>query len=315
MRGSHNHQRARFRPRVEALEDRTVPTAIQTGTALTVTGQTIVIIDTGSNSASNTTALTVTSDGVKQTFAGNITSIFINGTPGGDNVFYFLGGNTEQKASGTGPLFFTARASRTVTTNLDSSARDAFTLWFQQAQTLVGANYQFNVNGGSKGNNYLVHSDGLTIDNTSVLVLNLRGGSGNDKASVNLNNTIVGPSFNPGFTGESVPPAGMANTRGGFLYIGAFGIGGTDRLFVNLSLDNTSQGTVVGDVQGGSTNNTVGLVVNYPPTPPPTVAPTGFKPATTLLLLDGGRGTNNTGIHTVSPAVMTLDLQTELLVL
>src|SRR5262249_13746059 len=126
---------------------------------------------TGSKDATNTTALTVTSDGLKQTFAGNITSIFINGNPGGDSVTYILGGNGEQRANNpTGPLFLTTRAQRTVTANLDSSARDSFLLWFQPGQTFVGANYQFNVNGGNKGNNYLVRSSNLTIDNTSALV-------------------------------------------------------------------------------------------------------------------------------------------------
>jgi len=51
----------------------------------------------------------------------------------------------------------------------------------------------------------------------------------------------------------------------------------------------------------------VGLVVSYPP---PGTAPSGFTPAT--LLLVGGGGTRNTGIHT--PNVTTLRLQSDLVV-
>jgi hypothetical protein len=314
MRGLETPTRpARFRPVVEGLEDRTTPAAIQIGTsALVVTGNAVTVVDTGSNSASNTKALTVITDGVTQTFAGNITSITINGNPGGDIVDYVLGGNAEQKG-GTGPLFFTARAQRTVTTNLDLSSRDSFNLGFLQAQTLVGAGYVFNVNGGNKGNNYTVQSSGLVIDSSSFLVLNLLGGKGNDNVGVNMGNTNVSPSVNPGFKGETAPPMGTAASRGsGVLFVGVFGLRGSDQLFVSVSLDPSAQGFVVGDVVGGSTHNTVGLVVSYPPTPPPTTAPTGFTRATLLLQLDGGGGTRNTGIHTSN--VTALDLHSELVV-
>jgi hypothetical protein len=315
MRGLTSGKAERFRPVVEALEDRTVPTAFAAGNALTITGTNIVIIDTGSNSASNTAALTVTSDGIKQTFAGNITSIFINGNPGGDSVVYVLGGNTEgQTSNPTGPQFLTTRAQRTITTNLDSSARDAFTLWFQPGQTFVGANYRFNVNGGSKGDNYLVHSEGLTLDNSSLLALNLIGSRKSDNVAINMVNTDIGPSVSPGFAGETTPASGTAVGRGGLLYLGVFNQGSGSTLFADVDLTSDSQGFMVGDVEGGSSNNVVGLVVTRETfTPPNETVPTGFQQPLTLLQLVGGSGSNNRGIATYN-VTTTAGLQTLLTV-
>jgi len=58
MRGLLTHKRpARFRPVVEALKDRTVPTVIPIrAMALVVTGNNISIADTGDDSATNTKA-------------------------------------------------------------------------------------------------------------------------------------------------------------------------------------------------------------------------------------------------------------------
>jgi hypothetical protein len=299
---------ASFVPRVERLEERAVPAAILTGTSLTVTGNNIRVVDLGTDSASVTNAITVTSDGVTQTFGGDISSITINGKPGADKVVYTLGGSNESLAGAPvgSPTFLVTRASREVTTKLDSSARDEFTLVLQPEQTFVGAHYKFTVNGGAKGNDYAVRSDGLTIDSKSALDLNLLGGEGNDNITINLDNTAVSPAINPGFAGETPPSAGSAAPRIGLLGFMVRGRAGNDQLFANVSLTDDSQGFVIGNVNGGVGDDLVGLIVDLPP-PRPTVGKfTGFKQSPPTLELAGGLGTN-TGISTTNVTTSGLD--------
>jgi hypothetical protein len=291
------------------LEDRTVPAAVLAGTSLTVTGNNIRIVDLGTDSASVRNAISVISDGVTQTFDGDVTSITINGKPGGDKVAYTLGGSSESLAGAPAgsSTFLVTRASRTVTTNMDSSARDRFTLVFQPSQTFVGAHYKFTINGGAKGNNFAVRANGLTIDSTSALTLNLFGGESNDSITVNLDNTAVSPAINPGFTGEAPPPAGSAAPPNGLLGFVVLGRAGSDRLFANVSLTNDSQGFVLGNVIGGVGEDLVGLIVDLPPPLPAVGMLTGFRQSQPTLQLAGGLGTN-TGIRTTNVTTTALDL-------
>jgi hypothetical protein len=303
-----------FAPRVERLEDRAVPAASLAGTSLTVTGNNISITDLGTNNPNVTNAITVVSDGTTQTFSGGVTSITINGQRGRDNVVYTLGGSTEQRAVAPpgSPAFLVTRAQRDVTANLNSSARNSFTLLFLPAQTFVGANYRFTLNGGTSGNNIGVRSDGLTIDSNSALNLLLQGASGNDNITVNLNNTAVSPAINPGFSGETPPPAGSAAPNNGLLAFNTQGVRGNDRLFTNVSLTDDSQGFVSGTVAGGFGNDFVGLIVDVQPPSPAVAILNGFKQSPLILTLFGGPGTN-TAICTAN--VTTGRFQSKLVVL
>jgi hypothetical protein len=296
------------------LEGRTVPAALLAGNSVTVTGNNIRVVDLGTDSASVTNAITVTTDGTTKTFPGTVTSITINGNPGRDSVVYILGGSSEPLAGAPpgSPTFLVTRADRTVTTNLTSSARNSFTLLFQPAQTFVGAEYDFRVNGGAKGSNVAVRSNGLTIDTKSDLNLGFQGTGGGDNMTVNLVNTAVSPAINPGFAGETPPPAGSAAGRNGGLGVNVAGRGGNDRLFANVSLTDDSQGHIVGQVLGGAGNDLVGLIVNLPPALPAVARLTGFQQSQPSLMLFGGLGVN-TGIHTTN--VRAGGLRSDLVVL
>jgi hypothetical protein len=281
MRGRHSGTRfSPFRPAVERLEDRDVPAAFLSGTTLVITGNTITIQDTGGNTSA--TAVTVTADGFRQTFAGNqVAIISIVGNPGGDSVTYILGGNSEQNNEGLSALV--DRGGRVVNVSLDASRRDQFLLLLQPNQIFVGANYVFNVsqaapsrNRTAAGINAFVTGPGLTIDNTSSLAINLGGGSGNDQLTTNFNNVNVGPANSFGFMGEDPrgTPVGPGNSR---LSIQENGNGGTDQVFASFGINSNGVGAISATVSGGDNKkDTIGLVANVNPGSPPPPAPVLF---------------------------------------
>jgi hypothetical protein len=341
-----------FLPRVEALEERTVPAAVRLGTALMVTGATIAISDSGDNSAANTSAITVvTNDGGTQTFAGDVAAIFITGNGVTNSVVYTLGGHAEARVDGTMPDFST-RASRSVVANLGPNSKgDAFVLNLlgdqNGEQNLVGANYLFDVQGGGKGgNNIVAHGppDFLGIDAASSLKLNLFGGSGGqDNITVDMRNIDVGPDVSFGFAGE--PPNATATAPGS----AAFGLnintgpfappnfkaGAGDKIFANLGFNRFSQGQILANVKGGTGSlhsgthggskngsNQVGLVVRLPALradeqmAEPMFNP-NFQQSRPFLTLDGGGKGPNTGIFTgppLDPLVFVTNIQNPLIV-
>jgi hypothetical protein len=298
------------RPEVERLEERSLPTVSLVGSTLTISGNNIVIQDSGSNSASSTAAVMVSTDSGSGTFAGNQVSVItINGNSGGDNVAYFLGGNSEQLASGKGPALLTARGGRTVNVNLDPSQHDNFLLVLTSNQTFVGANYTFNVNENAAaagatqaGVNLFVVANGLTIDNTSSLSINLNGGTGNDQLVANLNNVDVGPASSPGFTGETGGGAGSS-----LLSITADGNGGSDQVLVAEGLTADSQGGVFGSVNGGSKKSVAALLANIAVPPPGATFTTGTNPFLTL-------SNAGTGIVSLIPFVFTSNVKQQVTV-
>ncbi len=256
-----------FTPRLEALETRCVPTASASGNVLTVSGNLITILDVGDNQASNTTAITVISDGVTQSFPGNIASINVKGNDGGDTVTYVLGGNLVANKLVT-------VAQRTLTANL-SDQHNAFVLQLTTGQTFQGARYQFTVFGGAGQNFMRAAAENLIIDGASSLGINMIGGANKDNMAANIHATVQG-------------------ALGVFL----FGQGGADQVFENLNIDPSSTGPVVASVFGGGGNDLVGLILDLPPS-------TNAKQTMPTTTLDGGGGFN-TGIHTANVIPMNI---------
>lgn len=310
MRGRQSGTRfGPFRPAVERLEDRDVPAAFLSGTTLVITGNAITIQDSGGNTSA--TAVTVTTDGFMQTFAGNqVAVISIVGNPGGDNVTYLLGGNSEQNNQGESGLV--DRGGRTVNVRLDPSRRDQFLLFLQPNQIFVGANYVFNVsqtapskNKTAAGINAFVTAPGLTIDNTSSLAINLSGGSGNDQLTTNFNNVNVGPATSFGFMSEPPinSPVGPGSSR---LSIQENGNGGTDQVFAYAVIQAESQGAFSANVTGGDNKkDTIGLVVNHT-IPGLFIEFPPFTPTRPLLFLSSG----DVAFAGVNPFVITSNIKT-----
>jgi hypothetical protein len=331
MSWQRNRDRARaFIPRVEALEDRTVPAAFRIGSQLFVTGNFIVIGDSGDSSASNSSAITVFTDGLSQSFAGDVSAIFITGNagPSGDHVFYLLGGANEAPVGGSTNLLAT-RASRAVITHLASTTRDSFLLNLQATQWFVGANYLFDLYGGNKGNDFFVHSDNVKLDNASTLKLNLFGGTGGkDNIAVNMNNLQVAPDTSPGFAGEASSGTAVGAGTAQFLVnvnAGPFApptIGAGDKIYVYLGFNQISQGQIAADVKGGSRSlppstpggssngsNLVELVVNLPPLTSAQAASessvnSSFTQSKAFLVVDGGGKGPNTVVHNTASATL-----------
>jgi hypothetical protein len=157
-----------------------------------------------------------------------------------------------------------------------------------------------------------VRSNGLTIDSTSALRLNLFGGEGNDNITVNLDRSAVSPATNPGFAGETPPPPGSAAPHNGLLGFLVRGRAGNDQLFANVSLTNDSQGFVLGNVIGGVDHDLVALLADLPPPLPAVAMLTGFKQSQPTLQLAGGLDMS-TGVSTTN--VMTTALESNLVVL
>jgi hypothetical protein len=325
MRGRQSGTRfGPFRPAVERLEERDVPAAILSGTNLVITGNTITILDDGSNSATDTKAVTVTTnDGGTQTFAGNVVlSITVNGNPGGDSVTYVLGGSGEPRQFGmpptpSGPSFLTDRGGRFVTFNLDASRRDNLLLFMQPNQTLVAANYSFNINQlpaargkTPAGINVQVGANGLVIDANSSMNISINGGSGNDTISADLAGVDVGPTASTNFPGSPPPPTVPPGTTPPAISPGSSrfsinvnGNGGTDQILVYIGVTSDSQGSVTGSVTGGSSKSTLALVSGVGVSLPGAGGnPSPTKPF--LTLSNGG-----TGFASVIPFVNTSNLK------
>jgi hypothetical protein len=215
-------------------------------------------------------------------------------------------------------------------------------------QTFVGANYLFNVQGGSKGgNNLAVHGtpNFMGIDAASSLKLNLFGGSGGqDNITVDMRNVEVGPDVSFGFAGEppfltATAPGSAAfqlNINSGPFAPGNFKAGAGDKIFANLSFNQFSQGQILANVKGGTSSlpssthggskngsNHVGLVVRLPALTAgeqmmePMFNP-NFQQSRPSLTLDGGGKGPNTGIFTgppFDPFVLVTNIQNPLFVL
>jgi hypothetical protein len=197
-----NSHASRFRPQLEALTDRVVPscTWVENGNVLTITGSQraddIEITDDG-------TTLTITCDGDPVPVSANVTDIVIHAGNGNDTVNYTLTPGatavtrTLDVRLGNGDDTFTG----TVTGNLaDGSALDVTAHGCNGKDTMSFAD-SGDVGAGAKLSVALCGGNGKDAIDTNFagvllgdLTWDVRGGNGKDELSTNM-------TFNAGSTG------------------------------------------------------------------------------------------------------------------
>jgi hypothetical protein len=279
--------RLRFRPRVEDLEGRWVPTVmvVPGGGSLTLTGvgkaaHTYQIIDDGKGDVS------VTGDGVQSSFT-NISSITINGAKGADSVTYLL----------TGPL----QQAQSITANLGKGA-NSFVGLVQQGVKAGGSlslnlagkgteTYALNVLGGVEAGgsvNAVLNPAGATKATETVNFLNgkiagtvtldLEGTTGADAENVMINGDIDTSGFvmvqergKPGNDTENILYTGQDK---GTLLTQADGGPGNDTINTQITLNTGSSGVVIAGEQGGPGNDKLTLAVRKQTGDNPTVQAT-----------------------------------------
>jgi hypothetical protein len=297
-----------FRPRVESLEDRRVPscTVTFTGGNLTITGDnsrnTVVINDNGANTPTftsgattadtgTTLAVSVTCNGVTQNFPAP-------GTPTSPppvlNTMLITMGSSNDRVTYNLPAGLRANAVRFFSVNL-GAGNDTFTL--NVGATVVPATTQGGsptvLNGlgqgsvlvadvfGAAGNDSLsVHAtQGFDIAANALAVLNLLGGAGNDNIAVNVNARLSGP-----FLSSTGAPA-----RAGSLNVLADGRSGNDNV---LGLLNLQGGNTTATINGGDGDDNLGLVANFDDTDVALEPPQFQNPTHIAAVINGGGGHN-----------------------
>jgi hypothetical protein len=207
---SRNKRRV-FMPRLEILDDRTLPsvTFVESGHTLAIRGDqnanTILINDDGTANAGN---ISVQADGQSYTSQGAITTIRVLGRNGADSVEYDLNadlGNVRKVVAdlGNGNDTFMAR----VHGNINDPARltisasggngdDQLSLDAVGANVNDGGSFSVTFNGGNGKDNLLMDYSGLLIGKAAFTA---NGGNGKDVVTGNLN----AESYTLNETGES----------------------------------------------------------------------------------------------------------------
>jgi hypothetical protein len=245
--------RNRFRPRLEALEDRYVPSTINFNGAtatLTVTGtagkDAIVITDDGTNNAG---AVVVTSNGATLFTSGptagvdQVHTINVN-TLGGsrDSVEYDLTGNMVAN-------------NRSIAATFGSGKGDKFTA--NVNGNLVNAFLLLQATGGSGGDRLAGTVTG-SLNGASFLGFIVKGGTGKDQISFDATNSVaIGPLAQltveaDGGSNNDVINIGYEGQMQGALFLSANGSSGNDKVKATLTFDGLSNGLLFGPVSPNS---------------------------------------------------------------
>jgi len=253
-----------FKPRLEVLEDRQVPTVTTsfnaaTG-ALTISGDKRAnLIDIVSDGAGS---ITVTGDGVTTGPFFGITSLNVKAGSGNDRITYTSPGDVFN-----GGAF---------NVNIDmGGGSDTFIADLGATSFNNGTTANFNVKGSSGADNVRItgFNGGVVVDATSTLNLNIAGNGGRDFIDTNFTGELDG-TFNYNVTGGS----GKDNIRAifnslddtdavaGRLNIKVKGGSGSDNYVIILNESAPGAGLVTANarVDGGSKDNafiTPGVVV------------------------------------------------------
>lgn len=270
--------RNRFRPSVEDLEGRLVPTVTVTATggSLTLNGQvnqahSFQIIDDGKGD------VTVTADGVTRNFT-NISSIDIEGRNKADSVFYMLTGPVTQPINVSANLrgsnnSFVALVQKDIQTG--GSVNFMLNNTSVQGKDTVAVNVLGGVNvGGSLGVSVNPSSGGGATESVNLLgnktiagtvMIDLEGTSKNDIESVNIADDIDITGFvmvmergKPGNDTETISFSGQDK---GTLLTQADAGPGNDRISTQINLNTGSTGAVIAGEAGGPDNDTLTLAV------------------------------------------------------
>jgi hypothetical protein len=245
--------RNRFRPRLEALEDRYVPSTVSfngaTGT-LTVTGtagkDAIVITDDGTNNAG---AVVVTSNGATLFTSGptagvdQVHTINVN-TLGGkhDSVEYDLTGNMVANNRSIDATFGSGKGD-TFAANVNGNLVNSFLL--------------LQATGGGGGDRLAGTLTG-SLNGASFLGFLFKGGTGKDRISVDATNSVdIGPLAQltveaDGGSNNDVINIGYEGQLQGALFLKAAGSAGNDQVKATLTFDGLSNGLLFGPVSPNS---------------------------------------------------------------
>ena len=287
--------RGRFSPRLEALEDRSVPATFTFNGAtstLTVTGSAardaIVINDDGTNNAG---AVTVLDNGQTLFTSGptagvnQVHTINISGLGGKhDSVTYNLTGNMVANNRVLDTAFGNGKGD-TFHAELDGNLINSFLL--------------LQVTGGSGGDNISANVNG-SLNGASFLGLLFKGGAGNDRIGVDATNSVnIGPLAQltvalDGGAGKDTVTADYAGQLQGALFLDDFGgAAGKKNVAADVSLDGLSNGLLFGpvspntgkaaaQVRAGNGNDRLSFEVDL----------SGVLKAASATEIDGGAGIN-----------------------
>jgi hypothetical protein len=294
--------RLRFRPQIEDLEGRTVPTVmvVPGGGSLTLTGvgngaHTYQIVDDGKGDVS------VTGDGVMSSFT-NISSITINGKKGADSVTYLLTGPLQQAQSitanlGKGANSFVGlveqgvKAGGSLSLNLSGTGAETYALNVLGGVEAGGSvnavlNPSVNATKATETVNFLNGTIAGTV------MLDLEGTKGADAENVMINGDIDVSGFvmvqergKPGNDTENILYTGQDK---GTLLTQADGGPGKDTINTQINLNTGSNGIVLAGERGGPDNDTLTLAVRKQ---------TGDNP-TVQANVDGGPGVDTAMVTT-----------------
>ena len=284
--------RNRFLPRLEALEDRWVPSTVAFDGAtatLTVTGtagkDAIVITDDGTNNAG---AVTVTGNGATLFTSGptagvdQVHTIRVN-TEGGnhDSVVYNLTGDMVANNRSIAATFGGGKGDR-FAANVNGNLVNSFLL--------------LQATGGSGGDKLTGTMTG-SLNGASFLGFLYKGGTGNDTISIDATNSVaIGPLAQltvsvDGGAGNDVINVNYEGQLQGAFFLGASGSAGKDRVSATVTLDGVSNGLLFGptspntgkaaaQVDGGGGNDKLSFEVDLSG---------ALKPASAAEI-DGGAG-------------------------
>ena len=284
--------RNRFLPRLEALEDRWVPSTFTfdgpTAT-LTVTGtagkDAIVITDDGTNNAG---AVTVTSNGATLFTSGptagvdQVHTIQVNTLGGGhDSVVYNLTGNMVANNRSIVATFGGGKGD-TFAANVNGSLVNSFLL--------------LQANGGNGGDRLSGTMTG-SLNGASFLGFIYKGGTGKDTINIDATNSVdIGPLAQltvlaDGGAGNDVVNVKYEGQMQGAFFLDAAGSAGNDRVSATVTFDGVSNGLLFGptspntgkaaaQVDGGGGNDRLSFEVDLSGS---------LKPASAAEI-DGGAG-------------------------
>jgi hypothetical protein len=248
-RNSRGPAHNRFLPRLEVLEDRSVPSTVTFNGAtatLTVTGtagkEAIVINDDGTNNAG---AVKVTSNGH---------TLFTSGPTAGVNQVHTirvntLGGDHDSVAYNlTGDM---VTNNRSLSATFGSGKNDTFVA--NVNGSLVNSFLLLQATGGSGGDRLAGTVTG-SLNGASFLGFLFKGGTGKDQISIDATNSVnIGPLAQltvlaDGGAGDDVIGVRYEGQLQGAFFLSAAGGAGDDRVSATVTLDGVSNGLLFGPV-------------------------------------------------------------------
>ena len=294
LRRARSSARNRFLPRLEALEDRSVPCTFTFDGAtatLTVTGtagkDAVVITDDGTNNAG---AVTVTCNGATLFTSGptagvnQVHTINVNTLGGkGDSVVYNLTGTMVANNRSVAATFGGGKGDR-FAANVNGNLVNSFLL--------------LQATGGSGGDKLTGTMTG-SLNGASFLGFLYKGGTGKDHISIDATNSVnIDPLAQltvalDGGGGNNLVNVNYEGQLQGALFLDAFGGSGNNRVNSRVTLDGLSNGLLFGptspntgkaaaQVRGGGGNDRLSFEVDLS-------GP--LKPASAAEI-DGGAGVN-----------------------